>query len=72
MFTIYNEGGLVVAQCIPGGRAHSGHIGNWASDLLDLVTGWGFAVEFQGQVHFDSTKAKDWHDLPLARAEFVA
>lgn len=71
MFTIYNQGGLIIAQCIPGPRAHSAHIGDWSMDLIDLVTGWGYAVEFQGEVHFDRTKADDWHLLPLARAEFT-
>jgi len=70
MFTIYNQG-EVVAQCVSGPRAHSSHIGDWAADLMDLVVSWGYAIEFQGDVHYSPEKADDWHALPLAHAEFI-
>ena len=68
MFWIYDANNDVFAQCEPGFRQTSNHIGDNAAELLDNVVGQGYAVEFQGQVHHP--EGVDWHDLSLLRAEF--
>ena len=68
MFKIYDASGDVFAQCEPGCRISSNHIGDNSDDLLENVVGQGYAVEWNGKVYHPADT--DWHDLPLLRAEF--